>query len=51
MKRSKTLIAVIISAMLWGTMALSNEVYIEQVGNSSSVTITQQGSDNKVGDI
>lgn len=50
MKKNKISIAALIAAMLWGTMAIANEVYIEQVGNSSTINITQQGSDNKIGD-
>lgn len=38
-----------IIAALFVTNAVSNEVYIEQVGSSSTINITQQGSDNKVG--
>jgi hypothetical protein len=39
-------------AVLWLASiggAGANEVYIEQVGNSSTVTITQDGADNRVG--
>jgi hypothetical protein len=31
------------------TISVANEVYVEQVGDSSTVNITQQGSDNRVG--
>lgn len=44
----KTRIMAIIAA-LFVTYAYSNEVYIEQVGSGTTVAITQQGSDNKVG--
>lgn len=44
----KTRIMAIIAA-LFVTSAYSNQVYIEQVGSSTTVTVTQQGSDNKVG--
>jgi hypothetical protein len=32
------------------SLVYANDVYIEQVGDSSTITITQDGSDNKVGD-
>jgi len=31
------------------TMAVANEVYIEQVGDSSTIAITQDGSSNRIG--
>lgn len=37
------------AAMLWETTVPANEVYIEQIGSSSTLTITQQGTDNKLG--
>jgi hypothetical protein len=39
-----------IAAMLLPGLSVSNEVYIEQVGDSSTITITQDGTGNKVGD-
>jgi hypothetical protein len=33
----------------FATTAAANEVYIEQVGSSSTVTITQDGTDNRIG--
>lgn len=47
MKKTK-LLTLLMS--MFATFALANnEVYIEQIGNSSTITITQDGSDNKVG--
>jgi hypothetical protein len=44
-----------LSAILATTVMLSlgthaNEVYIEQVGSGSTINITQQGTDNRIGD-
>jgi hypothetical protein len=38
------------AVMLLPGLAVSNEVYVEQVGDSSTITITQDGTGNKVGD-
>lgn len=46
---SKLLTKITAVAMFCSTMAMANEVYIEQVGDSSTVTITQDGSDNRIG--
>lgn len=39
----------VIAALFWGSGALANDVYIEQVGDGATVTITQDGSSNRVG--
>jgi hypothetical protein len=36
--------------VMWSLGAQANEVYIEQVGSSSTINITQQGTDNRIGD-
>ena len=41
---------VFIMAVLGLTNVHSNEVYIDQVGDASTVTITQDGTGNKIGD-
>jgi hypothetical protein len=41
---------VLIMAVLGLTNVYSNEIYIDQVGDSSTVTIVQDGTGNKVGD-
>ena len=44
-------LAFIISALFWGSGAYAeNKVYIEQVGSSNVITITQIGDTNRVGD-
>ena len=40
----------VIAALSWGSGAQANDVYIEQVGDGATVTITQDGSSNRVGD-
>ena len=40
----------VIAAMAWAPTAHANDVYIEQVGSGATVTITQDGSSNRVGD-
>jgi len=44
MKKTILIVAMIVSGAVW-----ANEVYIEQIGSSSTVTITQDGTDNRVG--
>jgi hypothetical protein len=40
----------IVAMMMAGVgAAWANEVYIEQIGSSSAVTITQEGADNRIG--
>lgn len=47
---SKLLTNFMLAAMFCSTtMAVANEVYIEQVGDNSTITITQDGSSNRVG--
>ena len=43
-------IMAVIAALFWGSGALANDVYIEQVGDGATVTITQDGSSNRIGD-
>lgn len=40
-----SLLCVVVSSFVY-----ANEIYIEQVGDSSTITITQDGSGNKIGD-
>jgi hypothetical protein len=47
MKRTILIVAMIMAGVT-GTWA--NEVYVEQVGDSSTIAITQDGTGNKVGD-
>jgi hypothetical protein len=55
MKSSKTSVGKLLSKLLTvmgivvASNVMANEVYIEQVGSNSTVTITQDGSDNRVG--
>jgi hypothetical protein len=44
---SKLLTAIM--AMGFTTAVWANEVYVEQIGSSSTVTITQEGADNRIG--
>ena len=45
----KKIALAIIMAML-GTVSFANDVYIEQVGDTSTVNITQDGTGNRIGD-
>ncbi len=40
----------IVAMMLASLGVAANEVYVEQVGDSSTITVTQDGTGNKVGD-
>jgi hypothetical protein len=48
-KLSSKLLLTMLIAVGFATTVVANEVYIEQVGSSSTVTITQDGTDNRVG--
>jgi hypothetical protein len=39
----------VIMAIGFTTAIWANEVYVEQIGSSSTVTITQEGADNRIG--
>lgn len=45
----KKLAIAIIMAML-GTVSFANDIYIEQIGDASTVNITQDGTGNRIGD-
>jgi len=47
---SRKLSAILMIAAMWSLGAQANEVYIEQVGSSSTINITQQGTDNRIGE-
>src|SRR6056300_1193785 len=47
---NKTIIRSILLFMLWGGVALSNDIYIEQVGDGLDLDITQDGQNNEIGD-
>ena len=42
-------IMAVIAALFWGSGAQANDVYIEQVGDGATITITQDGSSNRIG--
>lgn len=43
-------IMTVIAALSWGSGVQANDLYIEQVGDGATVTITQDGSSNRIGD-
>lgn len=43
-------LAVVMAAMLCVFGAAANDIYVEQIGNNSTVNITQQGIGNTIGD-
>jgi hypothetical protein len=47
---SRKLSAILATTVMLSLGAQANEVYIEQVGSSSTINITQQGTDNRIGD-
>ena len=42
-------IMTVMAALFWGSGAQANDLYIEQVGDGATVTITQDGSSNRIG--
>jgi len=47
---SRKLSAILATTVMLSLGAYANEVYIEQVGSGSTINITQQGTDNRIGD-
>ena len=47
---SRKLSAILATTVILSLGAQANEVYIEQVGSGSTINITQQGTDNRIGD-
>ena len=47
---SRKLSAILATTVMLSLGTLANEVYIEQVGSSSTINITQQGTDNRIGE-
>jgi trimeric autotransporter adhesin len=47
---SRKLSAILVTVATLSSGVWANEVYIEQVGDSSTITVTQDGTGNKVGD-
>ena len=40
----------LVIVLLWSNVAFANEIYIEQVGDTLDLDITQDGTDNEFGD-
>jgi hypothetical protein len=51
MYKKNKLMAFIAAAMFWGSWAQANEIYIEQVGDNSTIAITQDGLGNRIGTV
>lgn len=49
MRRIIGTMAVILSAVFWGSGAQANDIYMEQVGDGTTITLTQTGSSNSIG--
>jgi hypothetical protein len=47
---SRKLSAILATTVMLSLGAYANEVYIEQVGSGSTINITQQGTDNRIGE-
>ena len=47
MKKIQALLMMFV--MMVPTVSLSNDIYIEQIGSLSDITLTQQGVDNRIG--
>jgi hypothetical protein len=48
---SRKLSAILATTVMLSLGAQANEVYIEQVGSGSTINITQDGTDNRIGDV
>ena len=47
---SRKLSAILATTVMLSLGTYANEVYVEQVGSGSTINITQQGTDNRIGD-
>ena len=47
--KTNTLKGLALAMAVWSAAAWSNEIYMEQVGSSSTITITQDGASNSIG--
>ena len=47
MKKLQALLVMFV--MIFSTSTIANDIYIEQVGSLSDITLTQQGVDNRIG--
>ena len=47
---SRKLSAILATTVMLSLGTYANEVYVEQVGSSSTINITQQGTDNRIGE-
>jgi len=47
---SRKLSAILVTTVMLSLGAYANEIYIEQVGSGSTINITQQGTDNRIGE-
>jgi hypothetical protein len=48
---SRKLSVILATTMMLSLGAHANEVYVEQVGSGSTINITQDGTDNRIGDV
>jgi hypothetical protein len=48
---SRKLSAILATTVMLSLGAQANEVYVEQVGSGSTINITQDGTDNRIGDV
>lgn len=49
MKKNKITLIALAMTIMFGKVVNANEIYMEQVGNNSTISIIQQGSDNTIG--
>ena len=47
-KKDIRLMAFVASAMFWGSGALANEIYMEQIGDGSEINVLQDGTSNVI---
>ena len=47
-KQDIKFLAFLISAMFWGSGVLANELYMEQIGDNTSITVLQDGTSNVI---
>ena len=41
----------VVAALFWGSGTQANDLYIEQIGDGATITILQDGSSNRIGDM
>jgi hypothetical protein len=51
MYKLKKIVLVLFATLSWSGLALSNDIYVEQIGDGTTVNLTQDGTGNTIGSL